>query len=334
VSVTPSPRKSEKIASGSRDGNSEVEVNAVTLVLTVNGYESIWMLADRRLSYKDRAPKDDARKVMFLETTDGTAILGYAGLGATALGTEPSDWIGSVLRGRNLPLEQSLAVLAGAMKKQFPQHMLQLPGDGPPTHTIIVTAFLGNEPRLYTIDLAFARDRKSYQFRHTRLVANTRKLAGVMTPRFAVGGSGGQYLYRDQKWARSLLSLVRAYDRGRVSNYAVADHLASLNNEVHLGVSDKSVGPGCIVAWRHGKEGKGGNEQLFYTGTARDANSSAPLPIISNGMDINALAAVTKLHLAKQFAAWRAGEREKELDRDEINADLARLPHHPDERLR
>lgn len=52
--------------------------------------------------------KDDARKVMIPETTDAVAILGYAGLGATALGTEPADWMSNVLRGQNLPLEQSL----------------------------------------------------------------------------------------------------------------------------------------------------------------------------------------------------------------------------------
>jgi hypothetical protein len=59
----------------------------VTLVLTVNGFDSIWLPADRRISYKDHAPKDDAGKVMFLDTTDGVAILGYAGLGATTLGS-------------------------------------------------------------------------------------------------------------------------------------------------------------------------------------------------------------------------------------------------------
>lgn len=73
----------------------------MTLIMAVTGPESIWLLADRRLSYADHSPKDDARKVMFLESTDGAAILGYAGLGATARGTEPADWMSAVLRGRN-----------------------------------------------------------------------------------------------------------------------------------------------------------------------------------------------------------------------------------------
>jgi len=144
----------------------------VTLILAINGLESSWMLADRRRSFKGRPPKDDAQKLMFLETTDGVAILGYAGLGATALGTEPADWMSGVLRGRNLPLEQSLGVLAEAMKKQFPRHMVMMPGNAAPAHNLMVTAFLRNEPRLYTIDLAFAPDRKNYQFRYTRHVVN------------------------------------------------------------------------------------------------------------------------------------------------------------------
>ena len=94
----------------------------MTLVATINGPETIWVLADRRLSSGSRVVREDARKVMFLEATDGVAILGYCGLGATGQGNEPSNWMSAVLRGRNLPLEQSLGVIADAMKEQFPRH--------------------------------------------------------------------------------------------------------------------------------------------------------------------------------------------------------------------
>jgi hypothetical protein len=313
----------------------EVGVRFVTLVVTVNGPESIWLLADRRLSYKGRPPKDDARKVMFLETTDGVAILGYAGLGATARGTEPADWMSAVLRGRNLPLEQSLGVMAEAMKKQLPRHMVRMPGGGGPAHNVIVPAFIGNEPRLYTIDLAFAPDRKSYRFRYTRHVVNKPTLATARTPRLGIAGTGALYLIQHKKWKRSLLRLVRANDHGHVSSRAVADHLANLNYEVHLGVTDKSVGPRCIVAWRHRKGGvhKGGGGHEFYTGTTRDA-SSPSLPTIANGMDIHALVGVMMPRMTKMFEAMRAGQQEKELDKDELNAELARLPDKPDENLR
>jgi hypothetical protein len=307
----------------------------VTLVVTVNGPETIWLLADRRLSFRGRPPKDDARKVMFLETTDGVAILGYAGLGLTALGTEPADWMSAVLRGRNLPLEQSLAVLAEAMKKQFPRHMLRIPGHGGPVHNIFVPAFIGKEPRLYTIDLVFAADRKSYKFRYTRHVVQNPALAVPRTPRMGMAGSGALYLAQDKKWMRSLLRVVRANDRGQISPLAVADHLASLNNEVHLGISDRSVGPRCIVAWRHRKGGvhNGGGAQQFYTNENRD-NSSSDLPIIGCGMDIRALFRVSIPRWMKTFEAMRAGEPVPQANSDEINAELARLPDKPDENLR
>jgi hypothetical protein len=313
---------------------SDVGVCFVTLVVAVNGPESIWLLADRRLSYvgwPPKEPKDDARKIMFLETVDGVAILGYAGLGATKGGTEPADWMGAVLRGRNLPLEQSLGALAEAMKKQFPRHMVGLPA-----HNVIVPAFLGEEPRLYTIDLTVVPDRKSYAFRCTRVVHRPPP-ATSRTPRIGMAGSGGIYLIqqREKKWIRSLLRLVKANDRGQVSPQAVADHLANLNNEVHLGTRDESVACRCIVAWRHrkGSVHQGGGGQQFYTGTTRDSCSPC-LPTIMRGMDVKALIAIEMPHMIKMFEARRAGQPAEEPNKEEINARLARLPDKPDENLR
>lgn len=273
--------------------------------------------------------------MMFLETTDGTAILGYAGLGATSRGTEPADWMSAVLRGRNLPLEQSLGVVAEAMKQQFPRHMIQMPSNGSPVHNVIIPAFVGEEQRLYSIDLVFAPDRKSYQFRYTRHVAQKSPAEAPRTPRLGIGGTGALCLMKDKKWMRSLFRVVRASDRGNVSPYAVADHLVILNNNVHLAVTDKSVGPRCVVAWRFRKGGvqNGGGGHQFYTGPKRDA-SSPSLPTIGNGMDVNSLVGVLMSHMKNPFEAMRAGEPAQELDKDEINAALARLPDKPDEDLR
>lgn len=308
------------------------EALQVTLIVTINGRESIWLLADRRLSYKGRGPRDDARKVMFLETKDGVAILGYAGLGATSLGTEPADWMSAVLRGRNLPLEQSLGVLADAMKKQLPRHMIRIPGPGGPGHNVMVTAFLDDQVRFYTIDLVFTPDRKQFNFRYTRHVSS----APVgRTPRIGIGGSGALHLFRDRRWIRPMLRLVGAYERGQVTARALSDHLAKLNLNVHRHIADGTVGPSCIVAWRNRKSGhyKGGGGHQSYTDGLRDANSPS-LPTIANGMDINALVGVMMPRMMKSFEAMRAGEPAKEFDKDELNAELARLPDKPDEQLR
>jgi hypothetical protein len=73
----------------------------MTLVLSVPSRDYLWVVVDRRLSYGGRRPPvSDAVKIMDLETTDGRGLLAYAGLGAMARGTQPSEWMSAVLRGR------------------------------------------------------------------------------------------------------------------------------------------------------------------------------------------------------------------------------------------
>jgi hypothetical protein len=303
----------------------------MTLVLAVNGPETAWLVADRRLSFPGQAPRDDARKVMFLETTDGIAIFSYAGLGCTSSGTEPADWFASVLRGRNLPMEQSLDVVANALKREFPPHVVTLPGAAGPTHSVVVSGFVQGQARLYSIDLAFSADRKQHWFRYTKYV-NPRTNA---PPRIGLAGSGATYLQGRESWQRGVLRLVRSHDRGQVRAEAVADHLALLNLQVHHGIADKTVGPSCIVVWRYRREGihQGGGAHASYTGRTRDANTPS-VPTIGSGMDINALARISVKHFERLLEAHRAGEADPQLDSEAIKADLARVPHTPDEKLR
>jgi hypothetical protein len=316
--------------------NSEVEVHFMTLLLAVNGRESIWMLADRRLTYEGLLPKDDANKVMFLETKDGAAILGYAGLGATALGTEPADWMSAVLRGQNLPLEESLRVLAGAMKRQFPRHMIQMPGNGVPTHIVIINSLLGNQIGLYTINSVSTPERNNFDFLLYRHVFKILASSIEIPPKFVVAGTGAIYLNRDKKWTRGLLDIIRAHDRCHVSPNVVSDYLANLNYEVHLGTSDKSVGSRCIVAWRYKKgsvhKGGGAGGHQFYTETSRDSSTLA-LPTISVGIDAKAVAGVLMELMKKKLDAIQENEPTKDLYKDELIAKLARLPNKSDENL-
>ena len=291
----------------------------MTLVVAMNGRESVWMVTDRRLcSTKGRLLRDDARKMMAVETTDGVAILGYAGLGATARGIEPSDWMSAVLRSRNLTLEQALSVLTDAMTRQFPRHC------GKFNHDVLVTAIVGKEVRFYTIN-------PNHDVPYIRWTYEQ----STRTARFGLGGSGGLYLYRqDKRWRRRLLRLVAAYDREQVSPYAVADELASLNYRVHL--SDNSVGPNCIVAWRNRKGGvhKGGGGDQFYIGTTKDPKPLPLLPIIAGGFDIpayhSALFPVVRDALTKSIRE----RRPVEVDENKLREKLALLPKEPDEHLR
>ena len=237
-----------------------------------------------------------------------------------------------VLRGRNFSLEQSLGALAAAMKREFPPHMLRIPGPAGPAHNVLCTAFCDGEPRFYTIDLVFASDRKSFKFCYTRHVNDKPVLVKPRTPRMAIGGSGSDYLTQEKKWMRSLLRMVRANDRGQVSSLVVADCLAKLNDEVHRGIRDNSVGERCIVAWRHRKGGvhKGGGAHQFYTGKIRESDSTS-IPIMSHGQDLQAFFQVVVPEMQNNLMAMMAGQEAKEMNRDEINAKLARLPDKPDE---
>ena len=188
----------------------------MTLVLSVIGSESIWTVADRRLTSGPGVVRDDARKLMFLEAGNDVAILAYAGLGATARGTEPADWMSSVLRGRNWPIEQSLAALAEALRRELPPHLARLPVPDGPSHTVLVSAFVNEEPRMYTIDLALSPDRARSAFRHVRRVVSTEGQP-CRTPRFGIFGSAIAILARDRAWRRPLLRLVSAYDSQRIT---------------------------------------------------------------------------------------------------------------------
>jgi hypothetical protein len=289
------------------------------------------MVADRRLSVGGRPVRDDARKMMFLETEDGVAILGYAGLGSTASGTEPVDWMNAVLRGRKLPLEKALGVLAGAAKRQLPTHLSRIAGKPGPQHHIVIPAFVGGEIRLYMIGLAFAADRKSFQYQWTRVLPTGR----TKPPPLAIAGSGAFYLVRQQAWRRPLLRLLAAHDRGAVSARAVADHLAAICYTVHKHPENLGVGPRSIVAWRHRKPGRytGGGGHQFYTCEERDSSTPA-LPTIATGIDVGAIVKAMAPVMQGMMEAMKNKQPMPEFPSAVVNAELARMPHGPDERLK
>jgi hypothetical protein len=309
----------------------------VTLVLSVHSRDSLWLVVDRRLSYgAHRPPVDDAMKIMNLETTDGVGLLAYAGLGATSRGTQPSEWMSAVLRGRGgLTFEQALGALAEVATRELPRHLALTPGG---THFIIVPAFIrGIAPRLYTIDNVVDTKTGQHWYRYTK--RERIDVPGARCPRIAVGGTGGIYLARkgDTEWGRALLSLANAHDRGRVSDLLIADRLARLNYEAHEEVSDGSVGPRCIVIWRR-RPGlrrslpAGGHQ--FYTGIERDRESD-PIPTIANGMDVRAIARVGMKQFLSEVAGWApGGQVPLRLDTAELNRQLSKLPSDPDEKLR
>ena len=270
----------------------------MTHVFSVQSRDTLWVVADRRLSYKGRPPKDDAVKVVCLETVDGVGVLAYAGLGATPRGTQPSEWMSAVLRGRGgLTFEQTLGGLATVAARELPRHLAAIPNPSQRSHVIIAPAFIkGIGSRLYTIDCGIDAKTGKYRYSYRSHVRSDEP--GSQSIRIVGAGSGvGQTSKKGREWCRALRSLVRDHDRGKVSDDLIADQLAALNFEVHEELTkrgDNSVGPRCIVIWsrrRDARRDRPGGGHLFYEETSRDRDMPG-IPTIVNGNDVMAMGKV------------------------------------------
>lgn len=280
-----------------------------------------------------RAPVDDAVKIAIVEAADGLALVAYAGLGATARGVQPSQWITNMLRGRRgLSVEECLGVIANVATREMPRHIVRLPGA---SHSFVAAAFIKDVgARIYTIDNYIDLQRRKHWHRYT---SHQTQRPGRPPPRIVVAGSGGPYLMNQgREWQRALIDLARASDRGQISAGCVADELARLNAEAAKNTADGSVGERCIVAWRRRRDaqtrGPGGAHR-YYTGETQD-RSSPQLPTVTNGLDLSAVIEVIAADLSSGNRFSPGLVQDLNLDVDAVNTRLSELPAGPDERLR
>lgn len=298
--------------------------------MTVHGKKSIWIVADRRLTKAGKVHRDDAIKLLVLDTPDGVALVGYAGLGETAAGTEPSEWMKATLRGRGpLTLEQSVNVLVDAVSRELPRHLFQTAGGS--THAIVMTAFERGNPKSLAIFCDTSPDRKAHAVYFTWYRRPNVPTGLDAPPRVGVTGSGAKYFANQKSLPRHLMRLVDAHERGRISGETVAAQMAATNFETHRGTLDGTVGPNCIVAWRY--RGGGGSHAEFC-GLVRSKESRA-VPTISRGFDVGMiLEAIIKVEGQAMFGAVEQRRPMAEPDTKEMNAELSRRDWKPHDKLR
>jgi hypothetical protein len=303
----------------------------MTFILTVNGKETAWLLADRRLSAHGHTPKEDAKKILRLDATDGSVQIGYCGLGSTSLGTEPAEWMNGVLRGRQASVESYLHLLAIAFTNELPKHLLRISTGKIFCHTALINGFIKNKPVLYTIDFVIEPDGKTYFTRLQNCAWHSEEKGVSFISPIGVAGSGSVAFMKNFSRMRDLKKLAMAYEARKVSVKGMLDHLALINYEIHKETTDGTVGPRCIIVWKNRENGafSSGGGIACYSGTDQDRDCRA-VPTISNGIDVRALTNVTFKHVLSDFIGERAGV----INTDEINADLAALPIGPDEKLR
>lgn len=235
----------------------------VTFALSMVSRETIWLVVDRRISWDDRPPKDIGVKAMTVEASDGVVMLGYAGLGLTTGGTQPSTWMRNLLQGRNLSVEGCLWALAYEMQQNLGPHVA-----GKWNHIVTAPAIVDGECRSYVTGLS-DDGRAAYQRLRVRGMANAGRLSRV-PPRAVYTGTGGSWLSKERARRgilRELYSLSRKHDLRKASPLVVADRLAILNSLASETVP-ATVGPTCYVLWR-GRTDPSGWEQQNYRGNDR-----------------------------------------------------------------
>lgn len=301
----------------------------MTLIIAAVGKKSIWVSADRRLTkgatasmHQAKVVRDDATKLTVLDAPDGNALIGYAGLGATASETEPAEWHVNVLLGINARLEPSLALICQAMQRQFPKHYVGC-------HTLVVPAFIGLVPKLYRINFSFTRDGADpmqvikREFNRPNSGTRCEVIGSGATDLPAIG------VWEAADWERELGKLIAAHERNSLPARSVASYLAKLNDHVHH--ENATVGPDCIVAWRYPINGGG---HMYFEGTKPSTRRTfSGLPTISRGMDMRALFQALLPAMTKNLARLQAGEP-CDSHAQEIDEALARLPSQPNTTLK
>jgi hypothetical protein len=302
----------------------------MTLIVGLTSKETIWLMGDRRLTTaKGKIHSEEAIKLMEIETMQNDiALIGYAGLGATAKGREISDWMNSALRGRNLPLEDLLRILANVIKDQLPKYLSRFKNLDRFQHNVVIPAFHNNHAQLYSIDLVVTPKTKKIDFRFTKHVNLKNNSELLTTPRFGLAGSGASYLISNMKWMRPLLSLAKKSDSGDIKPEVVANELSKVNFEVSKNLTDKTVGPNSVVIWRNRRQGrhKGGGSHKFYIGDKADRNSPA-IHTLAGGMDVKAIADILMPIHMKHF------KDKTDIDYSSIDEKLAQIPDSPSENL-
>jgi hypothetical protein len=222
----------------------------MTFALVALGQKSIWAVADRMLTFEGNTRRD-AIKLAEFQADDGVAVIAYAGLGETAGGTQPSQWITNVLRGyKPITVEQGLALLAKATFENLAPRLNDLPQHAGKSHVFLIAAHIDKKPHLFTIEVEVDGAGVITHARHTRWV-NAR---GV-PHRIAVAGSGAACAMRERRLLRHVLTAIQAAEKGKARHHEVSELFAMVNRRVAANVS--SVSTECIVLWRIIDEGGG-----------------------------------------------------------------------------
>jgi hypothetical protein len=206
-------------------------------------------------------------------------------------------------------------------------------------HSFAIPAFVDGEPRMYTMDLIEKSTGVSFQYKRHILGGGIAPMQ--LTAPVGSMGTGRSALETDRFYARRLLGVVNAYNQEKVSASAVSAQFAKLCYFAHQLTTDGTVGPSCIVVWRNSKTSryKGGG-QTFYEATKEVDGGVLPTVSVGMGVDVSAIEASMLMlfypRVVEYFGALERGGDVQlpSITREEIEEQLSKLPHDPDDELR
>lgn len=292
----------------------------MTFLLAATTPLSNWLVADTRLAYVDRskAHNELGVKVARISAADGEALVGYAGLGETVDGVQPSAWLARALRGatRGATVEQSLTVLHQAsIEHLVPQIGRVFPIS--PFHGFVTSARVNGKPQLYATVHHASTAKGPYVHEARRLVHEIQGRFGQAGLEIALAGSGHKHLLRSSApWKRLLAKVLRACDEGSIGLPTAMAHLAGIN--AWVAQNSPSVGRGCIVLCSTPRGGHGAH----FIGDQMQPTCPC-VPYMLNGTDMMPLIDIFQ-------ASLPSGLGPATVDREALEAEMARLPTEPD----
>jgi len=306
----------------------------MTFAVVLSSRTAIWACADRQLTVRQSAPHSSKAgvKITCIETSDGMALLTYAGIGRVH-DTQVSRWVYRTLRGINMSLERSLEHVWSAGQRRLLGHARRA-GTG---HLFIASAIRDGKHYVYVIDLL-----KQDAPQVIRIEPRTRTNVKI-----AIAGSGALVAQRyETSRMRQLGRLVRQYERANISAAFIASQLAALNVTVSKRAreaGDNTISAESVVIHRHpkSKTRPAGRFWCFDDAGKPINDSEAVVPTVACGFPVTDLGAMIMADLLRRMRTLPPNPTAEQFAKAELMPDDATLraignavPDTPDEQFR
>ncbi|MBT8413956.1 MAG: hypothetical protein KJO30_06440 [Boseongicola sp.] len=300
----------------------------MTLALSLQTKDSVWLLTDHRLSAPGFAPVDTAVKATRLELSDGELLVGYAGIGLTPLGSQPSHWIASSFRGTKPAVNDAMYHLRNLALQEFPKHLRRVKRVEHRRHEFIASGFKDGRPVVYILRI-FEMNGEFQALLNIAQMHHRDAKVGTTIPFVMTGSAVSSIKVLNENTLREVLRYARYYNRSKVSSEVVARCFFQIGSAIYNDCKDGSISPNFLVMWQNNKTGRhlggGGAFEFDRSGTITPLDGS--IPTIAGGMDINAIHKALFPILEDLGNADEAAESRR-------NAALASIPTTPDSKFR